>query len=110
MGCFNNSSGDPRRRFRPGAFRLGAWGGCSENLNMPKRYQDLGRKSELRHQMPQTSSNADDHDFHHIGVSRTSILPVTAAAMRAVRSSLRRSMASWTLATRAPIFSVSRFR
>ena len=41
---------------------------------------------------------------------RTSILPVTAAEMRAVRSSLRRSMASWTLATRALILAVSRSR
>lgn len=38
---------------------------------------------------------------------RTSILPVTAAEMSAVRSSLRRSMASRTLATRVSIRAVS---
>src|SRR5690606_19347284 len=41
---------------------------------------------------------------------RTSILPVTAAEMRAVRYSLSRSMASWTLAIKASIRSVSRSR
>ena len=46
----------------------------------------------------------------HAAASRTSILPVTAAEMRAVRSSLRWSMASWTLAMRASILAVSRSR
>lgn len=40
-------------------------------------------------------------------VSRTSILPVTAADMRAVRSSFSRSIASWILAKSASIFAIS---
>ena len=43
----------------------------------------------------------------HAAASRTSILPVTAAEMRAVRSSLRRLMTSRTLAMRASIWAVS---
>ena len=42
--------------------------------------------------------------------ARTSIFPVTASEMRAVRSSLRRSIASRTLAIREPIRAVSRSR
>src|SRR5713101_1557248 len=46
----------------------------------------------------------------HATSSRTSILPVTAAEMRAVRSSLRRSIASPTFAMRASILTASRSR
>src|SRR5690606_24646221 len=43
----------------------------------------------------------------HVASSRTSILPVTAAEMSAVRSSLRRSMAARILAMSTSIFAVS---
>ena len=49
-------------------------------------------------------------ESHRGTASRTSILPVTAAEIMAVRNSLRRSMPSLTLAMRASILTVSRSR
>ena len=57
-----------------------------------------GRTQRLRLKCPVLPAPA-----HQAAASRTSILPVTAAEMRAVRNSLRRAMASRTLAMRASI-------